>query len=275
MNPVESTLRDPNERYRLYIDESGDHAYGELDTEAHRFLCLLGCWFKTEKYRTFPPALAAFKQRHVPHNPDDPVVLHREDIVNRRGPYWRLRDPERRAAFDEDLIDLVRNTDFTIVAIVIDKKAQRERFTDPAHPYHLAIGFMLQRYCGYLNHINRRGDVMAESRGGKENRLLGASYEWHYERGVWTYTPAEAIQRALTTGKLKIKQKSANVAGLQLADILSHPVRKSILIELGYVAGTLSPFAVRLLDAVDRKFNHHLYDDRVWGYGKVVYPRLK
>lgn len=31
--------------------------------------------------------------------------------------------------------------------------------------YHLGLGFLLQRFAGYLNHINRVGDILGESRG--------------------------------------------------------------------------------------------------------------
>jgi hypothetical protein len=34
-----------------------------------------------------------------------------------------------------------------------------------------------------------------------------------------------------------------------------------------------APFAQRLLDAVADKFNRHLYDGRIWGYGKVLFPK--
>jgi hypothetical protein len=37
-----------------------------------------------------------------------------------------------------------------------------------AHPYHLGLGFLLQRFAGFLNHINRVGDILGESRGGRE-----------------------------------------------------------------------------------------------------------
>ena len=37
---------DPDERYRLYIDESGDHTWRQLDDPARRYLCLLGCFFR-------------------------------------------------------------------------------------------------------------------------------------------------------------------------------------------------------------------------------------
>ena len=33
-----------------------------------------------------------------------------------------------------------------------------------------------------------------------------------------------------------------------------------------------SPFSARLMQAVRGKFNAHLYDGRVKGYGKVLYP---
>lgn len=269
------SLADPDQRYRLYIDESGDHVFRQLDEESHRYLCVLGCWFRADHYRDFHRRLEAFKQAHIPHNPDEPLILHREDIANRRGPFWRLRDPERSQAFDTELLEVISASEFSIVAVVIDKKRLHDSYDSPAHPYHLAIGFMLQRYCGYLNHVNRHGDVMAESRGAKENRLLMASYEWCYERGVWAFTPAQALQQALTTRKLKIEQKSANIAGLQLADVLSNPVRKGILVEMGEIDQEPSPFAARMIEVAKRKFNRQLYTGRVWGYGKVFYPKPK
>jgi len=92
--------------YRLYIDESGDHSYGkkelrglqiklkdktiavpfdhypELEKEEKRYLGLTGCIIETEKYRSiFHPRFEELKQRHFPHNPDEPVILHRKDII--------------------------------------------------------------------------------------------------------------------------------------------------------------------------------------------------
>jgi len=263
---------DPGNRYRLYVDESGDHVFRKLDLPAHRFLCLLGCWFRADDYLEFHDGLNRLKQTHFPHSPDEPVILHRADIVNRRGSFWRLQDEGARERFDADLLELVARSRFRIVAVVIDKKALQERYDAPAHPYHLALGFLLQRYCGYLNHVNRQGDVMAESRGAAEDRLLKESYSWVHTRGVWR-TQAAFFQRALTTKELKLKPKSANIAGLQLADLLGHPVRHAILCEKGLVDSAPARFAARLLDVVADKFNRHLYDGRVWGYGKVLFPK--
>jgi len=41
-------------RYRLYIDESGDHTYNLLDDPSHRYLALLGVWFRLpDDYQDF------------------------------------------------------------------------------------------------------------------------------------------------------------------------------------------------------------------------------
>ncbi|MCX7012175.1 MAG: hypothetical protein NTW86_06360 [Candidatus Sumerlaeota bacterium] len=239
------------DRFRLYLDESGDHVFQHLDLVGHRYLCLLGCWFRNSEYLAFHEALVTFKKAHVPHHPDDPPVLHREDIMNRRGSFKHLQDPETASTFDNALLTLIAGAQFRVVAVVIDKLALREEYGDSAaHPYHLALGFMLQRYCGYLNHISRCGDVMAESRGGTEDRLLADSYERVYSRGVWM-TPASAFQQALTSRELKIKKKAANIARLQLSDLLGHPVRHAILREEGRLDEPPAPFAARLMAIVE------------------------
>jgi hypothetical protein len=272
VDPVPDGL---SERYRLYVDESGDHVFNHLEDVGHRFLCLLGCWFKTSDYVSFHEGLIAFKRAFMPHHPDDPPILHREDIVNRRGPFAGLRNSQLNREFDDGLLAVIAAADFKIVAVVIDKRELRLQYEQAAaHPYHLAMGFLLQRYCGFLNHVNRHGDVMAESRGGREDLLLKDSYTRVYDRGAW-WMKASAFQRALTTRQLKVKRKSDNVAGLQLADLLGNPVRQCVLRREGHLSGESPPFASRLLTVVESKFNRQLYSGKLDGYGMVLFPRKR
>lgn len=260
------------DRYRLYLDESGDHVFRETDEIAHRYLCLLGCWFHNPSYMIFHEALENLKTKHLPHHPDDPVVLHRDDMINARKAFKNFRDEAKRTSFDNDLLSVIKNADFRVVAVVIDKHELRRSYEEAAsHPYHLGLGFLLQRFAGFLNHINRVGDVMGESRGGKEDRLLKESYTRVFERGVWI-TKAHTFQSALTSRELKLKPKNANIAGLQLADLLGHPVKQWVLKHYGHIEAEPAPFAQQLLNVVEKKFNHHLYDGRVEGYGMVLFP---
>ncbi|MBI5015924.1 MAG: DUF3800 domain-containing protein [Deltaproteobacteria bacterium] len=263
------------DRFRLYLDESGDHVFREVKEVSHRFLCLLGCWFRNPDYLKFHEALEALKSRFLPHHPDDPVVLHREDMLNARKAFKALRDPVMRAEWDEELLAVIAAAEFRVVGVVIDKLALRHAYGDSAaHPYHLGLGFMLQRYAGYLNHINRTGDVMAESRGEAEDRLLKESYTHVYERGVWT-TPAHSFRAALTSCQLKLKGKAANISGLQLADLLGHPVKQWILRQQGFLEGDPPSFAQRLMGVVEEKLNRQLYTGRIEGYGTVFSRKNK
>jgi hypothetical protein len=71
-----------------------------------------------------------------------------------------------------------------------------------------------------------------------------------------------------------VKPKSANIAGLQLADVLAHPVRQEMLREADRITAPMSPFGERLAAVIWPKFNRHFYRGRVWGYGKVLFPNF-
>ncbi len=262
------------DRYRLYLDESGDHVYRRTTEDPHRFLCLLGCWFKNPDYVKFHQELENFKVRHLHHHPDNPVILHREDIINARKAFKILQDDNKRAQFDEQLLEIIQCAEFRVVAVVIDKATLRESYGESAaHPYHLGLGFLLQRFAGYLNHINRIGDVMAEARGGVEDLLLKESYSRVYQYGTWSVTTASAFQTALSSHQLKLRGKKANISGLQLADLIGHPAKMWALRHFGLITDGQAAFPAMLMKIIEHKFNRQLYTDKLEGYGIVLYPK--
>jgi len=257
-------------RYRLYIDESGDHTYQDVGDPAKRYLGLTGCFIETESYRTcFQPGLEALKQQHFPHNPDEPIILHRSELVNSSGPFWRLRDPHSRARFNEDLLRFLADQQYWVITVVIDKKSHVERYDKSAyHPYHYCLAALLERYCGFLGRFNAQGDVLAESRGGTEDRSLMAAY-----RGLWDggtlFRDAEFFRRVLTSKEMKLKPKSANIAGLQVADLLAYPCRQEILIAEGRIEDPGDVFGKEVCRCIASKYNRRRADARVRGYGQV------
>lgn len=194
------------------IDVPFDH-YPELEREEKRYLGLTGCIIEAQKYRSiFHPKLEELKQRHFPHNPDEPVILHRKDIINKRGPFWRLRDPEKEKAFNEGLLSFFEEMDYTVITVVIDKKVHIERYQESAfHPYHYCLGALLERYCGFLHFFNAKGDILAESRGGTEDRQLKEAYMCTYQSGT-QFRPPPFFQSVLTSKEIKLKPKAANIA---------------------------------------------------------------
>jgi hypothetical protein len=257
-------------RYRLYMDESGDHTYYKLKDPAKRYLGLTGIFIESEYYRTnFQPEMEKLKQKHFPHSPDEPVILHREDIINRRGPFWRLRDSEVERAFNEDFLQFVKEQDYCIITVVIDKKTHIERYGEFAYnPYHYCLIALLERYCGFLNFSNAQGDVMAESRGRVEDNQLKEAYRVIHKVGT-QWRGAEYFQKALTSSEIKVKPKWANIAGLQLSDLLAHPSKQEILIEEQRIDDPGDNFGKQICQYIATKYNRQVYEGRVGGYGKI------
>jgi hypothetical protein len=257
-------------RYRLYIDESGDHTYSNDDKPEKRYLGLTGLIIESEYYRTrFQPELELLKQKHFPYNPDEPVILHRKDLIGKHGPFWRLRDPVKEKTFNEDFLNFLKYEEYTIITVVIDKKAHVERYQKAAlHPYHYCMIAMLERYCGFLNYFNTIGDVLAESRGGKEDLQLKEAYQHVCVSGTQFRNP-EFFQKTLTSREIKLKPKSANIAGTQTADSLAHPCKTEIIIEQKIIKDWSEVFGRKICEAVKSKYNRHIFNGRVQGYGKV------
>lgn len=230
-------------RYRLYIDESGDHTYQQITSPHRRYLCLTGVIIEAEHYRgSFHPTFETIKQTHFPHDPDEPLILHRSDIINRRGLFRVLLDPDREKAFNNDFLGFVSQETYLVIAVVIDKKSHRDKYGAAAfHPYNYCLTAMLERYAGFLNHLGRKGDVLAESRGATEDRFLKYAYSRAWNTGTF-YRSASFFQGALTSKELKLKPKKANIVGTQFADLLAHPIKQSILLEYNRIRATSGPF---------------------------------
>jgi len=79
----------------------------------------------------------------------------------------------------------------------------------------------------------------------------------------------EHHQRVLTSKEIKVRRKAANIAGLQLADLIAYPVKQACLLERGLIADPGDVFGKEVVKAVESKFNAHGRLWKVQGYGKV------
>lgn len=279
--------------YRLYIDESGDHTYGrkeskplriidgdstyetapvdhypQLEKNDKRYLGLTGCILKLDYYREqFGPTIESFKRDFF--DPDERVVLHAKDIMQKSGPFHVLQSEEVRERFNAGLLDIIANAQYTVISVVLDKKNHVERYLEAWHPYHYCLANMLMRYCFYLARHRAKGDVMAESRGATEDMALKTAYSRLYANGA-QIKPGSFFQQHLTSKEIKIKPKINNVAGLQLADMLAHPLKKYTLLQKGILAESDSDFFwKKVVEAAKPKIDCRTTDGRMDGYGLV------
>jgi hypothetical protein len=200
------------------------------------------------------------------------VVLHRREIIDKKPPpFDRLIDEGVKARFNEGLISLIRDADYAAIAVLIDKKEHIDRYKIwRSHPYHYCLKAMMERYVMFLNDRNTLGDVMAEWRGIKPNMKLERAYSYIYKNGTENM-PSGEFQTRLSSAQLKIKKKEANIAGLQLADLLANPASRDLICNKQGVAMT-AIFGGRVVKILYENKYRRSWRGTVKGYGTKTLP---
>jgi hypothetical protein len=206
--------------YIVYVDESGDHSLSSIDLEYPVFVLSFCIFRKTEYAERVTPAIRKLKFATFGH---DMVVLHESDIRRKKGAFSCLsREP--REEFLNRLTDIIADAEFQLVAVVIDKHRLKDRYSQPAHPYYLALLFGLERIHRLLL-LAGQGDALTylvcEARGAKEDKELELEFRRIRDGGRYfaTAPPFELI----------MADKRTNSEGLQLADLTARPIGLCVL----------------------------------------------
>jgi hypothetical protein len=260
-------------KYRIYIDEVGNSDLKSSANEDHRFLCLTGIIFRLDYVReVLQPELESLKGKYFGSHPDDPVILHRKELVRKKPPFHALLHPEVSKSFDAEFLQLLARWDYTVIGVVIDKQEHNNTYASSwkYDPYHYCQEILLERFKLFLNIHNAEGDVMIESRGGKEDMRLKKSFRSLMDKGT-NYLTSEELNKRLTSKELKVKSKGANIAGLQIADLLAHSVRRYAFKTILKRNDEKTTFSDSIIDIlVAGKF--FKYKGRIYGYGVKKLP---
>jgi len=207
----------------MFVDESGDHNLRNIDRSFPIF-CLVGCVFERGHYKNVVRPMVEALKVHFWGTAD--VILHSREIRKHQGAFSLLGDPVRRTEFYAAVNDLLRGLEFTILAVVILKEDHLLQYGSQArHPYHLALSFVLERYALVMQRCGGRestGYILAESRGLEEDSRLKAEYQQLVRQG-----PPDQDLRSITG--LWMEKKQANIAGLQIADLVAYPIAAKVL----------------------------------------------
>ena len=214
-------MTDKLSEYLVFVDESGDHGLEAIDKDYPVFV-LAFCIIQKRAYiEQLTPAIQAFKLKHFGH---DNVVLHEREIRKDIGDFAFLKSRTRKEQFLDELTDLVAATPFTLVCTVIRKVLLKTRYAKPENPYHMALGFGLERVSYYLKSQEVGASVthfIVERRGRKEDAELELEFRRVCDGGNYT---GQRLSFAMS-----FVHKQANSPGLQLADLVARPVGVKVL----------------------------------------------
>jgi hypothetical protein len=218
----------------------------------------------------FHPRLEGFKKEFFDYHPDEPVVFHRKELLKGKSPFSSLKNPDVRRRFNEALLNLLAESNYHIIAVLIDKLEHNEGYPKWKHdPYHYCLEVILESFRLLLSQHQKVGDVMIESRGGKEDMRLKESFKKLMDEGTQYLTRAEMMS-VYTSKQLKAKPKTANIAGLQLADLIAHPVRRWFFKNVVHRTERENTFADKIIQVIEPRFLG--FKGKVLGYGMKKLP---
>lgn len=256
--------------YRIFIDEVGHHDLKSSADPNHQYLGLTGVIMRLAYEGDQFTAVLDTIKAVIFGTPN--IVLHRREMLDAKPPFQALQNSVVRDHLDALLLQLLSEGTYRVFTVVIDKKEHLRKYVAwRFHPYHYCLTVLLERYAQFLARIKQTGDVLTESRGKKENMQLERAYLYIFENGS-SHVPVKIFQERLTSRELKIKPKSANVAGLQFADLIANPSCRSLICEKTGV-----PMTARFGQQVEAILRKNKYlrrpsDGEISGWGKKWLP---
>lgn len=207
--------------YIVYMDETGDHSLTNIDRDFPGFCLTLLVFDQDEYIYKAIPCITKLKMDYWGH---ENVILHSRDIRKAQKDFGFLTDPVKRQPFYERINELMRDTDYLIISVVIDKLKLTSQYLYADNPYKLSLKFALERLLPLLEEKDQREvTLVAESRGKKEDDDLRLSFLTVTNNGT-EYIPEDRF-RAVKFN-LEFVSKKSNCTGTQMADLASYPIAR-------------------------------------------------
>jgi len=209
--------------YIVFLDESGDHNLEKID-KTYPVFCLAACIVDFDYYRrTVEKEVDELK---IEHFGTREIILRSYDIRKQKGQFSSLVDMYKRTAFYESLDEIMAKLDYKVIAAVINKEKLKTSYKTPSDPYDLCFRFILERMCMYIGRENNTAILRIESREGHNDKILAEDYEEFRNTGN-RMIPAKEVRTKLVD--LSFNQKSQNIAGHQIADLVAFPIATKVL----------------------------------------------
>ncbi len=241
----------------LYLDESGDHNLSVIDPQYPLFV--LGGIVVDQEYAEgeMEREVRAFKRELFGR---EDIILHTADITRNRLGFERMIEPDFREQFYQKLNVLMRRLQYQVVACVIRKDEHLRAYGVAAlDPYLLSLDVLVERFCMEIGDVAGGGIIVAERRGPTLDHQLELAWLNLKVQGT-RFMQAKAIERRVFG--LNLRDKTENLAALQLADLVVTPIGR-------YVLGKIIKEDFEIVKSKFRRNQKGEFE----GYGLVVLPK--
>lgn len=213
--------------YIIYVDESGDHSLNSIDPDYPVFVLAFCIINKVDYKNIIVPAIKQLKFDLFGH---DDIVFHEREIRKAEREFSILLNPEKRTYFHDSMNKIMEDAPITIIATAISKTNLTDKYSNPDNPYNLGLGLCMERAALFLEQqgqADKLTHIIVESRGRNEDRDLELSFRQIIDGVRVGSGLAYNIRKAHFD--LRFTKKQANMAGLQLADMIARPIGRHVI----------------------------------------------
>jgi hypothetical protein len=243
----------------MFLDESGDHNLSVIDP--HYPIFVLGGVILEKEYAEgeLTQRLESFKKELFGN---DQIILHTSDIARNRNGFERVKEPEFRARFFNELNKLMESLNFKVVGCAIRKDEHLSRYGVAAlDPYMMSLDILVERFCFEIGNSPAGGMIVAEKRNPTLDHELDLAWLNLKIQGT-AFIKAKTIEERIVG--LTTRNKKENIAGMQLADLVVSPLGR-------FVLGKKIKDDFKI---IENKLRRDWKGD-YWGIGLVVLPKTK
>lgn len=217
------------------VDENGTAKLGKnysiFDDEDinKKWFTLTGVLIDLKDFNSFRDAIVELKSRYWidgKYN-GERVVFHSKDIRKKQGPF----NPKiiNYDEFLKELNEILLVHQYKIYSINVDKYSHDAHYVTPYPVYELSVEYILERLCYELNKKNKKGIILFESRGKKEDKGVLHKINTILEKGNDYHKPLlfKRIDGVYFNRK-STSDKQKSYWPLELADILSYRIHRFV-----------------------------------------------
>lgn len=217
MIPKENT-----QKYYLFLDESGDHSLDKIDPQYPMFV-LGGVLINAADYDRIE---ARWKQMKRELFGSDDIIIHTADLTRNKNGFERMKEAAFRERVYKELNAVMAELPYKIIGCAVRKDDHLDRYGMSAvDPYHLSLNVIVER--AYFA-VGKKGKlhIIAESRDTTLDRMLDVVFLELKISGTHYISASELNTLGI---ELHIRQKSKNISGLQMADLVVTPIGRKVL----------------------------------------------
>lgn len=250
--------------YYLFLDESGDHNYKNLNNAP--IFVLTGCIFNNKSdYLNYLKAAANMYKIKEDFFNNFYTIFHTRDITRNVKSFTKVSDESFRNSFFSACNKLIENTKFILICSIINKLNLFNKYgKKAADPYYYCFDRIIERFVFFLDGAcdEKKGLIFYESRRRDLDKKLEQRYKSIINNGTIKINEDINLashrinKRIINLIKLK---KDSNIAGIQFADLCATPIsRKEQGLKDNFIKYKI----------VEKKFRKRV-DGRIEGHGII------